>query len=258
KVTTPEYVVDKATKLETIYNRIHEIRTRFEVIYRDLEINYLKNILKGSNKEEENKKLQEERKKLHSQFKLIAKVNIGKETTSDEDISQIEEIAKRTWIRYFDNTIGVSREEKTRLKKNKENTTPKTETLLSDKLEHIIPRVEFIDDMDKKYGFKQETPEHLYNLGELYNLKIKSGTLTKEERYKINEHIKMSIIMLEELPFQKNLKRVPEYAGAHHETLIGTGYPRKLKKEQMSIPARILAFADVFEALTSSDSANIK
>jgi len=98
-----------------------------------------------------------------------------------------------------------------------------------------------------------DIPKNLYNLGELYNLTIKKGTLNKEERYKIQEHIIMTIKMLEQLPFPQNLKNVPLYAGAHHETLIGTGYPRKLKKEDMPLPSRIIALADVFEALSDAD-----
>ena len=96
-------------------------------------------------------------------------------------------------------------------------------------------------------------PEVLYNLGELYNLKTKAGTLSHEERYKVQEHIIMTIKMLEQLPFPENLKNVPLYAGAHHETLIGTGYPKQLTKEQMPIPSRVMAIVDVFEALTASD-----
>jgi HD-GYP domain-containing protein (c-di-GMP phosphodiesterase class II) len=96
-------------------------------------------------------------------------------------------------------------------------------------------------------------PEHLYNQGELYNLCVSRGTLTAEDRYKINEHIMQTIVMLEQLPLPKNLRRVPEYAGTHHETLRGSGYPRGLTREQLSVPARIMAIADIFEALTASD-----
>ena len=96
-------------------------------------------------------------------------------------------------------------------------------------------------------------PEHKYNLGEVYNLSVGRGTLTAEERFKINDHIVQTIVMLEQLPFPKHLKRVPEIAGGHHETMIGTGYPKKLTREEMSLPARVMAIADIFEALTASD-----
>lgn len=250
KITTPEYVVDKATKLETIYNRIHEIRTRFEVIHRDITIKMYENILNGANETKEKQKAKLEQEELIKEFEAIAKANIGSEFMTDEDIEKIKEISKRTWIRNFDNTIGLSNEEKQRLVSIQ---TPKIENLLSDKLEHLIKRDPSQTKEYDKYNFKIEVPEYLYNLGEIYNLTIKKGTLNTEERFKINEHMAMTIIMLEQLPFPEGLKKVPEYAGAHHETLIGTGYPRKLTKEQMSIPARIMAVADIFEALTASD-----
>jgi HD-GYP domain-containing protein (c-di-GMP phosphodiesterase class II) len=253
KVTTPEYVVDKATKLETIYNRIHEIRTRFEVIHRDLTIQSLKNILNGASEGDEKKNLNKEHEKLYSEFSIVAKANIGSEHMDDNIVSDIENISKRTWLRNFDNSIGISRDEVNRLLKNENINTPAVEYLLSNKIEHIIEKINEDTDKYKKYKFKLEVPEHLYNLGEVYNLSVQKGTLTKEERYKINEHSIMSIVMLEELPFKNVLKNVSIFATCHHETLIGTGYPRKLKKEDMPLPSRIIAIADVFEALTSSD-----
>ena len=98
-----------------------------------------------------------------------------------------------------------------------------------------------------------DIPEHLYNQGEIYNLSVSRGTLTSEDRFKINEHMISTIKMLEGLPFPEELKNVPRYASTHHETMKGTGYPRKLPGDQLSIPERILAVADVFEALTASD-----
>jgi len=59
--------------------------------------------------------------------------------------------------------------------------------------------------------------------------------------------------MLEQLPWPKHLKNVPEYAGGHHERMDGKGYPRGLKREQMSIQARVMGIADIFEALTARD-----
>jgi len=102
-------------------------------------------------------------------------------------------------------------------------------------------------------GFKTKIPDNLYNLGEIYNLTVKAGTLNHEERFKIQEHAQVTIMMLEELPFPEYLSNVPLYGGAHHETLIGTGYPRQLTKEQLPIPSRILAIADIFESLTATD-----
>lgn len=254
KVVTPEYVVDKATKLETIYNRIHEIRTRFEVLHRDAIIEYYQKLIQNPQDEEKLKnQLEQQHKKLQDDFTFVAGANVGGEFLADNDIQRLKEIAQITWLRYFDDKIGLSQAEMLRL----EDTTshvPCTEQLLRDMPEHKIKRERDIDLVDyAKYGFKVDIPEYAYNNGELYNLCIKRGTLNDEERFKINEHIIMTIKMLEQLPFTNDLKRIPEYAGSHHETMIGTGYPRKLTKEQMSIPARIMAIADIFEALTASD-----
>ena len=87
----------------------------------------------------------------------------------------------------------------------------------------------------------------------MYNLSVRHGTLTEEERYKINDHITQTIIMLEAMPLPKPLRSVPEIAGAHHETMDGKGYPRGLKREEMSWQARMMAVADIFEALTAWD-----
>ena len=254
KVVTPEYVVDKATKLETIYNRIHEIRMRFEVIYRDKQIQALEKKLKGEDETKINQWLENEYQKLKEDFEFIANVNIGGEFLDEESKNKIDEIAKIKWLRYFDDTIGLSYLEQQKLPKQKFNQQlPVEENLLADKPEHIIPRRKKEFSEFRKYNFKIEIPKHLYNRGEIYNLKVSRGTLTKEEFFKIQEHIIMTIKMLEQLPFPKNLKNVPLYAGAHHETLNGSGYPRKLTKKDLPIPARIMAIADVFEALTAND-----
>ena len=250
KITTPEYVVDKATKLETIYNRIHEVRTRFEVVYRDLEVLYYQKLLDGKERDELDKWLEIEKKSLKDNFEFIANCNIGGEFMSDDYISRIQEIAKITWNKNFDDTLGISQAERDRLSPHDEN---EVEHILSDKFNHIIERTRYFQDEYEKDGFKGTVPKHLYNLGEIYNLTVRKGTLSQEERFKINEHIIMTIKMLDQLPFPEQLKRIPEYAGAHHETLIGTGYPKQLTKEEMSIPARIMALADIYEALTASD-----
>lgn len=252
KVVTPEYVVDKATKLETIYNRIHEIRTRFEVIHRDLTIEALNKKLNGADERGVDEWLEKEHQKLFEEFEIVALSNVGAEFMDEEAKNKIKEIAKRTWVRNFDDTLGVVHEEKKRILS--ENTrTPCVENLLTDKTRHIMPRDYFDHEEYKAMGFTRDVPEHLYNLGEVYNLCIDRGTLTKEERFKIEEHVIMTIKMLEHLPCPDNLKNMPLYAGAHHETLIGTGYPRSLTKDDMPIPSRIIAIADVFEALTASD-----
>ena len=98
-----------------------------------------------------------------------------------------------------------------------------------------------------------EVPHYLGNLGELYNLSVSRGTLTTEDRFRINEHMISTIKMLESLPFPDELSKVPRYASTHHETMRGSGYPRRLSGDELSVPERILAVADIFEALTASD-----
>ena len=95
--------------------------------------------------------------------------------------------------------------------------------------------------------------EHKYNRGELYNLSVTRGTLSAEERYKINDHMIQTIKMLDQLPYPKHLKNIPIIAGGHHEKMDGTGYPKKLSKEDMPLTARMMAIADIFEALTAAD-----
>lgn len=254
KVTIPENVVDKATKLETIHNRIHEIRTRFEVLWRDAEIEHLKKRLAG--REEKSlldAELETAREKIRTDFTFVAECNIGGEFMDDEKIRRLHRIAARKWIRNLDDTIGLSISEMARRKEESTAEPPVEECLLMDKKEHIIPWSGKEHDHRATYGIRMTVPENSYNFGELYNLTIRRGTLTPEERFKINDHIVQTIIMLSRLPFPKHLSRVPEYASAHHEALNGTGYPRKLTKADMSIPARIMAIADIFEALTASD-----
>ena len=255
KVTTPEYVVDKATKLETIYNRLHEIRTRFEVLKRDAEIRYLRALLDGvAPRDELRDELDGRLAQLDDDYAFIAECNVGGEFMAPERKERVARIAKNTWMRTLDDRIGLSYEEIVRKERTPKQGLPVEEKLLSDKEEHIIPRTGGRElGEDNPFGFKLDVPAHAFNLGEVYNLCIARGTLTAEERFKINDHIVQTIIMLEQLPFPRQLKRVPEYAGGHHETLIGTGYPRKLSRDEMSIPARIMALADIFEALTAAD-----
>ena len=126
--------------------------------------------------------------------------------------------------------------------------------MIKDREEHLILKSKAEKTVDDNpWGFKLDEPEYRYNRGEVYNLQVEKGTLNREERFKINDHIVQTIKMLEKLPYPKHLKRVPEIAGGHHETMIGTGYPRRLTGDQMSTTAKMMAIADVFEALTASD-----
>ncbi|MEO5370790.1 MAG: GAF domain-containing protein [Magnetococcus sp. DMHC-1] len=254
KVTTPEYVVDKATKLETIYNRIHEIRTRFEVLRRDRIIDFQERLLAGGQRDLLQAELDQQLQQLNEDFAFVAESNVGGEFMSPSRLARLEQIAAIEWTRYFDDRLGISEGELERLRDVPKTPLPNREKLLADKPDMIVPRKTHPLSYDPAHwGFKVTVPEALYNYGELYNLRIARGTLTEEERFKIVEHVINTIVMLDKLPFPKNMQRVSAFAGAHHETMIGTGYPRRLKRDDMPVQARILAIADIFEALTASD-----
>ena len=204
KVTTPVHVVDKATKLQTIYDRIGLLDTRFEVIKRDAEIEVLRARLAALEEQRGDTTYDAELaariRQIDEDREFLRRVNVGGETMKEADLARVHEIAKRhSWI-------------------NANN-----------------ERTDFL------------TTE------EAHNLTIRYGTLTAEERQIINHHIEVTIQMLESLPWPKHLKNVPEYAGGHHERMDGRGYPRGLVREQMSVQARCMGIADIFEALTAKD-----
>ena len=253
KVTTPEYVVDKATKLETVNDRIHEIRTRFEVLKRDAEIAYWRSVAQGGDEPALQARRDALLATLDEEFAFVATCNVGGEFLSPDKQARLREIGARHWQRTLDDRVGLSRDELAR-KPAQASTLPADETLLADKPEHRIarPEAERIPE-DNRWGFRMDVPELLYNRGELHNLSISRGTLTAEERYKINEHMVQTIVMLGELPFPRHLRAVPEIAGGHHEKMDGTGYPKRLDRSQLSPLARMMAIADIFEALTAAD-----
>lgn len=252
KVTTPEFVMDKATKLEVVYNRIHEVRMRFEVLRRDAELDCLKAVIAGEDGAVALQRCTARWAELDADFAFVAECNIGGETMAPERIERLERIATKTWWRHFDDRLGLSHGERQHLQPFAARPLPARETLLADKPEHVVPRPP-PDPQEHRYRFAMDVPKALYDRGELHNLRVLRGTLTAEDRFKINEHVIQTIVMLEQLPLPDDLKRIPEYAGTHHETLIGTGYPRRLDGSQLSVPARIMAVADIFEALTASD-----
>ena len=233
KMKIPEYILDKATKLETVSNRIHEIRARFEILYRDAHIDYLKKRLaQTAPKEQLVAEFNARIKKLENDFSFLADANLGYTPMSDEDIERVYEIGKQTYYRHFDKTLGLSWDEMDRIKDSMPPKTNPKEPLLEDRPDHVFGGC---------------------NRGEVHNLIIPRGTLTLEESKKINSHIDATIEMLKEIPFPSYVKNVVEYAAGHHEHMDGTGFPNHLKRDQMSIPARILGLADVFEALSASD-----
>lgn len=202
KIATPDHIMDKSTKLEKVFDRIHLVTTRFELAISQVTLEYTKKMQRCTDAaacEHLQIALDKKVAELQSARAFIEQSNIGGEFITPDQQAYIESIATLY-------TVSI----------------------------------------DGK-------PHPLLTEEEVYNLKIARGTLTPEERSIINRHMDLTIEMLESLPFPKHLKRVPEFAGGHHEKMDGTGYPKGLTKEQMSVPARMMAIADIFEALTASD-----
>jgi hypothetical protein len=211
KVTTPVHVMDKATKLETIHDRIETVRVRFAVLEREAELRWLRAAANGApNVADLRAEAELEIAKLRDDLAFIERANLGGEFLSASDKARIRAIGARP---YPGDRLAVD------------------------------------DDGEVRH----EGPRTLLTDEELENLCISRGTLTDAERIVINGHMVQTIKMLEALPFPKGLERVPEYAGGHHEKMDGTGYPKGLYAGDMSVPARIMAIADVFEALTAQD-----
>ncbi len=260
KVTSPEHIVDKATKLEVIYNRIHELRMRFEVLWRDAEIAHLQRVAAGADAQASAAERDARHAQLQDDFAFVAQCNVGGEFLADAAIERLHTIARQTWQRHFDNRLGLSSEELKRVQAAEPQapTLPVAEPLLADRPEHLVPwtndrpPVEK-DHPDNRYGFDMVLPPHKQNMGELHNLGIRRGTLTDEDRFKINDHIVQTYIMLKGLPWPRQLVQVPEIAATHHEKMDGKGYPRRLPAERLSTADRVMALADIFEALTAAD-----
>lgn len=254
KLTTPDYVIDKATKLDVMYNRIHEIRTRFEVLKRDAEIAYWKGVTEGEDEPTLRMARNAAWQVLDEEFAFVAGCNLGSENMPHEAMARLHRIASRRWQRTLDDQLGLSRAELARRASHPAAPLPAEEPVLRDMPWDILPR----DNIDlyapgNPWGFAMHPLTRLYHHGELHNLSVGHGTLTEEERFKIREHIVQTVIMLSRLSFPPDLSSVPEIACGHHETMNGTGYPRGLQGKDMSVAARSIAIADIFEALTAPD-----
>lgn len=178
KITTPEWVMDKATKLSSINDRIELVATRFAAAAAQDPL---------------------QARRLAEDLAFLRRCNTGGESMKPEDQARVRAIATRTWMALDGST------------------------------------------------------QPLLTADEVENLCIAKGTLLPREREVINNHIVATIRMLESLPFPRHLARVPEFAGGHHERVDGKGYPRRLTREQMSVQARVMGIADIFEALTAGD-----
>lgn len=227
KITTPVHVVDKSTKLQTIFDRIHLLDTRFEVLKRDAEINMLR-----------------------------ARLNLPSPSAAllgSAPLAALSPQAGEGWGEGQERDAAILAEYDARIRQLDED---------REFLRHCNIGSEKMDPAHQQrvhriaaYRWRNEAGEEVNFLsaGELENLTIRSGTLTEAERQVINRHIDVTIKMLESLPWPKHLKNVPEYAGGHHERMDGKGYPRGLRREQMSVQARVMGIADIFEALTARD-----
>ncbi|MGR3752465.1 HD domain-containing phosphohydrolase [Edwardsiella anguillarum] len=254
KVTTPDFVMEKATKLETLYDRIHEVRMRFELLKRDADVAYWQGMAEGDDPTMLAHVRDTLKSQLDEEFAFVAICNRGSESLSPDAIERLRTIALRTWTRTLSDRIGLSADEMQRRQATPESPLPVNELLLADRAEHLLPRHgnEPLEAY-RQQGFTMDIPQYQYHRGELHNLTVAHGTLTHEERFKINEHIIQTILMLNQLSFPRHLQQVPDIAGSHHEHIDGSGYPRGLIRSQMSIQACIMAVADIFEALTASD-----
>jgi HD-GYP domain-containing protein (c-di-GMP phosphodiesterase class II) len=254
KLFVPDYVADKSVKLEAVYNRIHEIRTRFEVLKRDAQLDYWRGLAEGKDGALLQAELEQALQAIDDDFSFVAHCNLGDQALDEAAIARLVGIGERTWLRTLDDRLGISELELRRKAGLPPRALPSPEHLLADRLEHLIG-FHVTADKTTATGSRKRMPQprHRLNLGELYCLSVKSGTLTREERYLINAHILGTMDMLSTLPFPRELSQVPETAAGHHEHLDGSGYPNGKQAKDLSTGTRIIAIADVFEALTASD-----
>ncbi len=201
KITTPEYIVDKGKKLETIYNRMEALKERFEILRRERAIEKLKNGNRQRNRKSVEKTIDSAAKEemdLDADYEFLRDINTGTQFMDEKMLDRLKNIAGRKW-----NLGGELR------------------NLLSD--------------------------------DEVYNLSIPLGTLTDKEKEIIKNHVTVTHKMLCQLPFPKKLRNVSYYASSHHERIDGAGYPFGLKGDGIPLQARIIALADIFDALTAKD-----
>jgi hypothetical protein len=205
-VTTPVHIADKATRLETIFDRIQVIDTRFAIVKRSAQTAFLQRridaVSKGNNEDlsAEQKTLEKTLEQIDRDRDFVRACNSGGSVMDDNLKERIRNIARSyRWV----------------------NVDGKEEPILSDE--------------------------------EVYMLTTAVGTLSPADRQVINQHVETSIKMLESLHYPKSLRSVPAIAQAHHERMDGKGYPRGLTKKDIPVQGRILAIADIFEAMTAKD-----
>jgi HD-GYP domain-containing protein (c-di-GMP phosphodiesterase class II) len=206
KITTPEVIVDKATKLQAFFDRIEFIETRFDLIAAAIENDCLKHKLElsaeGKLDPETNSRLEQDMSEqittVTRDFDFLRTINQAVEFMDDGKLDQLQKIAQKTY---------------------------------------------HMNDRQRPYLTENE----------VLNLSVRKGTLTQEEREIIENHVEVTFKMLNELPFPKKHAMVAEYAASHHEKLDGSGYFRHLSNDKLPLQSRIMAVADIFEALTAKD-----
>ncbi len=230
KLTTPEYVVDKATRLETITNRLHEIRTRFEVLWRDAEIEYLQSLAEGAAEDAEARdRLERRLDEIRRDYRVHRRVQLGRDLH--------ERRADRTGHRDRRPDLdppprrphrSLARRTRTQAKRTPSPDLPVEETLLADKVEHLVYR-DGPPFGDNPHGFKMDVPEHLYNHGEIYNLCVaardadRRGTLQDQRAHRRDhQHARPAA--------------VPEGAAAGPR--VGRQPPREARRHRLPAPAR--------------------
>lgn len=225
KITTPEHIVSKQAKLQFVMDRFEMIVERFGSKMKDHKIEMLEKQLAASKAGATEAELaalssacEAETEKLAKQLDDLFLSNRGSEEMPAEQIELVEELARQSVNAFHESEVVI---------------------------DHGIPLL-------KSFTAKaHEKP--LIDDWERENLLIKRGTLSEDERAQIKLHADRSWRWLMELPFPRKQKRLPLYAGAHHEHLNGSGYPNGIEGKDMPMQARILAIADIYEALVAND-----
>ncbi|MGJ8582040.1 MAG: HD domain-containing phosphohydrolase, partial [Psychromonas sp.] len=225
-----DQVVNKGSKLDVPYNRIHEIRMRFEVLWRDAEIYYYQQSKANPGL---NKPLKEalikEQLQLMRDFEFIAKVNQGYNKLTARDQLRLQQLSEKTWLRYFDSSMGLSAVEAIHIAKKKQK-LPATESLLNNQQADI-------------HG----------ELGELYNLSITQGTATDEQERQAKQQLDSIKTMFNELSNKKQSTTVIDLS-MYHGRLSAVPYPENQSDHDLSVTEHIMLLSNIFVTLTSIDS----
>jgi HD-GYP domain-containing protein (c-di-GMP phosphodiesterase class II) len=225
KITTPEHIVGKQVKLQFVMDRFEMIVERVNSKMKDYRIAMLEQQLEALRQGADatvlagfEQQCLQQTEALAAQLEQLFPYNRGGESIGEEQIALIEEFAQTPVNRDYSAEVII---------------------------EHGQPLVKGIQ--------RSADTGTLVDAREKSNLLIQRGTLNEEERDAINNHAERSWRWLMALPFPRKQKRLALYAGAHHEHLNGSGYPNGISAAQMPMQSRILAIADIYEALVAND-----